>query len=362
MTTYNSLFDCIQSLKIIDTHEHLPFEAERSKDTDVLAEWLQHYVSNDLVSAGLGDKELVTVRDSRDDIKSRWKLLEPYWHAAESTGDGRCLAIVARDIYGIDKISMQTIKQLDRLFKESRTRGGHYRFVLEEKSGIALLIRDQMPIPYRETDDSFLFAMRVDGFVVPNHYSQMRTLGSEVGLGVHTLADWMEVTRRHIEKHLNGSTRVVCLKSALAYWRNLRYDKVTYAEAEHAFNELFRDCNLPDWRPPIKVAKVLSDWMMHFVCRVADDNKLVFQIHTGILEGNGNIIYDTNPMLLSNLFLEYRNTRFDVFHMGYPYVMELGSLAKDFRNVFINMCWGHIISPGGRSPCTRRVVGRSARQ
>jgi hypothetical protein len=25
--------------------------------------------------------------------------------------------------------------------------------------------------------------------------------------------------------------------------------------------------------------------------------------------------------------------------------MELGNLAKNFRNVFIDMCWGHIISP-----------------
>ena len=36
---------------------------------------------------------------------------------------------------------------------------------------------------------------------------------------------------------------------------------------------------------------------------------------------------------------------FDLFHMGYPFVMELGNLAKNFRNVNIDMCWGHIISP-----------------
>jgi predicted TIM-barrel fold metal-dependent hydrolase len=88
--------------------------------------------------------------------------------------------------------------------------------------------------------------------------------------------------------------------------------------------------------------------MMHFVCCLADDNRLVYQIHTGILDGqdgNGNIIYDSNPVLLSNLFLEYRNVRFDIFHMGYPYIMELSVLAKNFRNVFIDMCWGYIISP-----------------
>jgi len=345
MSTYTELLDHIQSLKIIDTHEHLPFEADRPKETNVLQEWLTHYFSCDLVSAGLSDDGLATVRDSRKDIKDSWRIAEPYWRAAESTGYGRSLSIAARDLYGIDRIDADTIGPLNEAFKAARDRGGHYNFVLKEKSGIAVSIRDAMPVPYQETDDPFVFTMQTGGFICPTHYSQMRATGAEVGLEVHTLADWMDVTRRHIEKHLDGKTRVVCLKCPLAYSRSLRFDKVSYADAERAFNEFFQDRNLPDWRPPIKTAKAMEDFMMHHVCRVADDNKIVYQIHTGIQEGNGNFIYDANPVLMTNLFLEYRNARFDIFHMGYPYVMELGNLAKNFRNVFIDMCWGHAISP-----------------
>ena len=345
MGNYSSLLEHIQSLQIIDTHEHLPFESERSHEADVLAEWLIHYFSCDLISAGLSDQGLATVRDSRQDLQGRWKVVEPYWHAAENTGYGRSLALAARDIYGIEAISAQTIGLLNQRFREARTRGGHYRFVLRDKSKIALSIRDAMPDPPRESPDPFVFTMRTDGFICPTHYSQLRAAGAQAGLEVHTLADWMEVTRRQIEKHVNGKSRVVCLKCGLAYQRSLRFDKVTQGEAERAFNELFHDVNLPSWRPPIKVRKAFADWMMHFVCRVADDHGLTYQIHTGIQEGNGNFVGDSNPTLLTNLFLEYRNVRFDVFHMGYPYVMELGSLAKNFRNVFIDMCWGHIISP-----------------
>ena len=39
------LTDDIASLVILDTHEHLPVEARRPPDTDVLAEWLTHYFS-----------------------------------------------------------------------------------------------------------------------------------------------------------------------------------------------------------------------------------------------------------------------------------------------------------------------------
>ena len=345
MNTYENLLDFIRTLKIIDTHEHLPFETERSKYMDVLEEWLIHYFNCDLVSAGLSDDELKMVRDSKQDINTRWKVVEPYWHAAENTGYGRSLAIAARDIYGINAINKDTIEKLNKLFIAARERGGHYKHVLQEKSGIALSIRDSMAIPYRETEDAFVFTMRTDGFICPSHYNQVRAMAAAVDMTVHTLTDWMEVTKRHIEKYLNGKTRVVCLKCGLAYSRSLRFDKVTYAEAEKAFNELFSDDTLPEWRDSIKVAKVLADWMMHFVCRVADDNKLVYQIHTGLQEGHGNVIYDSNPTLLTNLFLEYRNVKFDIFHMGYPYIMEMGNLAKNFRNVFIDMCWGHIISP-----------------
>jgi len=344
-TYYNELLDHIQPMEIIDTHEHLPVESERPQETDVLAEWLRHYFSSDLVSAGLSDSDLEASRDSSRDIKNRWKIVEPYWRAAESTGYGRALTIAAKDLYGIDRIDADTIEQLDRLFRESRSRGGHYQFVLREKSRIALSIRDTMPAPYHETEDPFVFTMRTDPFICPIHYSQMCATGLEVGIGVHTLDDWMKVVRRHIETYLNGKTRVVCLKCGLAYHRSLRFEKVTYAEAERAFNEFFEDRNLPDWRPSIKATKVLSDWMMHFTCRVANDNHLVYQIHTGIQEGNGNFVCDSNPTLLTNLFLEYHNVRFDLFHLGYPYVMELGTLAKNFRNVFIDMCWGHVISP-----------------
>lgn len=345
MNAYSSLLDYIQSLAIIDTHEHLPFEADRPKDSDVLQEWLQHYFSCDLVSAGLSEKDLGTARDSKQDLASRWQLIEKYWHAAESTGYGRALALAARDLYGIKAINAQSITALDQAFKAARARGGHYDFVLKQKSRIALSIRDVLPTPYRETSDPFVFTLRVDGLICPPHYSQMRSVAAEEGLAVHTLSDWMKVARAQIERHLNGKSRVVCLKCGLAYHRSLRFDKVTQTDAERAFNEGFADSHLPDWRPPAAAGKVLGDWMMHFVCSVADEHALAFQIHTGIQEGNGNIIYDSNPTLLSNLLLEYRNARFDLFHMGYPFVMEMGNLAKNFPNAFIDMCWGHIISP-----------------
>jgi predicted TIM-barrel fold metal-dependent hydrolase len=155
----------------------------------------------------------------------------------------------------------------------------------------------------------------------------------------------VEVTRRYIDRLCKKDSPLVCLKLGAAYVRSLRFDKVTRAEAEQDFLELFKDNQLPNWRPGTKVGEAFQNYMMHQVCRLADERGLTLQVHTGIQEGSGNFVVNSNPTLLTNLCLEYENVKFDLFHMGYPYVMEAGNMAKNFRNVFIDMCWGHIISP-----------------
>jgi predicted TIM-barrel fold metal-dependent hydrolase len=49
--------------------------------------------------------------------------------------------------------------------------------------------------------------------------------------------------------------------------------------------------------------------------------------------------------LLNTLFNDYPDLRFDIFHIGYPYWEKLGVLCKMYPNVFIDMCWAHIVAP-----------------
>jgi predicted TIM-barrel fold metal-dependent hydrolase len=103
---------------------------------------------------------------------------------------------------------------------------------------------------------------------------------------------------------------------------------------------------MPDWHEvPVHTGKAFQDYMFHFILDIANKKNLTVQIHTGIQEGNGNILSNSNPELLSNLFLEYPDVIFDIFHISYPYQGELTVLAKNFPNVFIDMCWAHIVSP-----------------
>ena len=118
------------------------------------------------------------------------------------------------------------------------------------------------------------------------------------------------------------------------------------ATPRQEFNALFADTNFPCKEGAFRGdTRNLQDHMMHHVLRLADRRGLALQVHTGLQEGNGNYIYHSDPSLLTNLFMEYSNVRFDCFHIGYPYQQVLAALAKNFRNVFIDFAWAHIISP-----------------
>lgn len=341
MSSFDKLQEHIDALTIIDTHEHLPlWERDRPKNADVLSEWLTHYFSCDLISAGLSDEGLARVRDPRGDLMERWALVEPYWSAARSTGYGRSLDLAAKGVYGIDGVRRDTITELDRRFKEARAKGGHYRRVLKDLCRIDLSVCIAEPVGDPEF---FRSSFSFHEYVMPAHRRDLVAKENRFGIRVHSLRDWKAVLEKHLDEVL--AKGAVALKSNLAYYRPIHFAKVTEADAERAFQELFLEAHSPDWRAGIKLPYSFQDHMVHHVLALADARGLTVQFHTGLQEGNGNVISDSNPTLLTNLFLEYRNVRFDLFHMSYPYVMELSNLAKNFRNVHIDMCWGHIISP-----------------
>ena len=139
----------------------------------------------------------------------------------------------------------------------------------------------------------------------------------------------------------------VGIKLPLAYQRPINYDKTAYADAERAFNSLAPSNNNPYISNSFSFQqmKPLQDYLVHRVIRFAEEKSLPVQIHTGLQEGNFNFIRNSDPTLLTSLFLEYPKVNFDIFHASYPFSRLLACLAKNFRNVYIDMCWFHIISP-----------------
>ncbi len=354
MGNYGKILEYAWSLDIIDTHEHLPNENDWAKnEQDVLQNWLSHYFSTDIVSAGFAEDEYNELMGNNDiSVKERWKKLEPYWNAASNTGYGRALDRTARDIYGVEGINSNTIEELNRKYRENveKSRNGsysHYDKIFKEKSKIS----DALVILYGEEkfrkDKPFHNVPIISGLLRPNNQYAIADLGKKFNTKIHSLNDWVDACELQIKKWVENGA--VALKCGSAYARTIHFKKTNYADAEKVFNSMFIYPSGSSFYPndigQTEEVEIMENYIMHAILSIVDEMGLVLQIHTGIQAGNCNFLPNSNPELLNNLFQEYKNVTFDIFHIGYPYQHTLGALAKMFPNVMINMCWAHIISP-----------------
>ncbi len=83
-----SLPDFIQSLKILDTHEHLAgCEADYLElKKDILQDILCSYIQSDLISAGMSAAEMKRALDVRLTLPERWNLVSPFGSMCASPG------------------------------------------------------------------------------------------------------------------------------------------------------------------------------------------------------------------------------------------------------------------------------------
>lgn len=349
---YDDIFEYIDSLEIVDTHEHLPCcEEARDRPVDVFGEYLRHYFSSDLVSAGLPWQDLKCLREPGMEIEEKWKLVEPYWENARKTGYGRALDKTVRGLYGIDGINGSTIGELNKTFMDTFN-GGHFEFVLKQKCKIrtALAIcRDD-----REWDRRYYTpVINFMRFILPSEFELFRKLSKDTGLSISSFDDWCDAIKKYVNDRIDEGYHI--WKSNLAYRMSIRMDIVDRADAEREFNGFFRQylnhLDHDTFITPTSIVGLFNtlpaykSYIFHLILKILDDRGCILQIHTGLQEGNGNYIENSNPTLLANLFALYRQITFDIFHISYPYEKELTVLAKMFPNVNIDMCWAQIISP-----------------
>ncbi|MGO9643733.1 MAG: amidohydrolase family protein [Candidatus Bathyarchaeia archaeon] len=358
-----SLEEFIENLRIIDSHEHLASEDTRLEfGADPFQTFIRSYASSDLKSAGLSLEDYVKVLDDKRDILERWKIVEPYWNKTSNTGYFSSIKIVASDLYGIDEINERTIKPLADKMKLANKKG-LYRWVLKDKAKIDKSIVDNdfwdSKGAYHYTVDVdyefFTPVVRLENFIFIRSREDIWRISEMQGAPIHSLQELETALRLTVERM---HEKIVGFKIVLAYYRNLFFEKVTFGDAEKVLNKILSSSNTfshsrdmtfgparTDDQLSIAECKNLQDYMIHRILQLASKYSLPVQIHTGLQEGNQNLISNSNPILLANLFMEYRDVVFDVFHGAYPYTKELTTLVKNFPNVNLDMCWLHIISP-----------------
>jgi len=339
-----TIFAKVFSTPLIDTHEHLIEERDRlnasnrriqSNDFSFL---LSHYINSDMLTSGMPHADYDKFFSRNTSPLDKWKILKPYWPAVRNTGYGMAVEIAMQQLYDVPELSDQTIAKVVSGY-EKVCHKGFYKEILCEKSGIESCQVNALEQPFRKTAMPALLMQDISivgMFAGPN----INAYAKPAGIDVKTLADWYHVIDWWFEKY---GPYAVAVKSQNAYSRDIDYENVSAERAEPVFKKRISGKNLNS-----KERKLLEDHLFWYSVKTATKANLPVKLHTGYYAGQNSMPLSrliNNPDSATRLCRTAGDARFVFMHICYPYYEEILSVAKQYTNAYIDMCWSWIINP-----------------
>lgn len=344
-TTYHRLKTYIDSIKVINTHEHQrTFEQYEGQNYNFYSILAHTYLQSDLVSAGAS--RLTSEEANTENLDNLWDAYGSYLNFCRNTSYYSHFIAGFRLLYGYDKpyFTKEGVKNLSQQIATNYSRTNEWYDEAFTKAGFDLMLVDQYWDNFNVNLNSRYFALVFNigsiATALVNRTIEYREntpaeqnfyqLAEKDGFAIKTLDDYLEYCDFIFHKFIEHG--VVCVKNSMAYGRTLYYAYISYEEAKSLFDKPIDSLSEAD-------KKALVDFMFHWIIQKCIDYELPIQIHTGYLAGNGNVLENSHPLKLNNLFLRYPKAKFILFHGGFPWTGEYAALGKMFPNVYLDLVW-----------------------
>jgi hypothetical protein len=339
--TYQTIRQDIDEIKVINAHEHQHWPEDFGDHAFGFYHVLSTtYLSSDIRSAGtsFGDlNELDTLS-----LEDAWDRVGAGLNYSRNTSYYNHFIKGLEKLYGFKDLyfTKENIEVLDSEIKKNYRDYDKWRDSAFHRAGFDLMFLDQYWNLFNcDVDDRyFALVFNINSLVMDasNHPGTDKMKkgifeqAEKDGFIIQKFDDYLRycdhLFRKNVENH------AVCVKNAMAYSRSLDYDDVPYKVAETLFERPSASLNHDE-------AKKIQDFMFHWVIKKSIEYDLPVQIHTGYLAGNGNVLDNGRPVKLNNLFLQYPEAKFVLFHGGYPWTGEYAALGKMFPNVYLDIVW-----------------------
>ena len=318
-----ALYDAISEFEIIDCHEHLPPEDVRvGMEVDVFT-LFRHYTYGDLLAARMSEENYRAILNRDIPLERRWEIFEPYWERIRWGSYARAALIAARKFYGAEDINRDTYVGISEKMQAANTPG-----IYERVLGDACNIRFSLTQCERtDLNHPRLLPVMSLGVTVGTWEDVTRKAFQTLG-PVRTLDDLLDNMRAYVTK-VKGEGAV-----GLKMVSN-PFQPPSREAAASAFASL-RDGRLET----LPAVNPLCDYLVDEAVKFGAEQDMVICVHTGYWRD----FRELDPLHMIPILQRHPSARFDIYHLGYPWVREALMLGKGFPNVWLNLCWTHVIS------------------
>ena len=130
------LLDFMSNMRIIDSHEHLPPEADRVGQPRDFSHLYSHYCISDLKAAGMPNREMGRFFGTEASVEEKWRLFAPYYHVIQDGSYARAAHLAIEKFYGLGRLaSADDAARLTAAMAEANV-SGLYSRVLQDACGI----------------------------------------------------------------------------------------------------------------------------------------------------------------------------------------------------------------------------------
>jgi len=354
----------IESIPVVDCHEH---QAPSSVSPDPrypginygfpeepISFLLRGYFPDDLVSAGASDDEISFLKDISISTREKWPVFSKLWRKTRFTAYALEITRGVSRTTGSNEVTLEALESMrgkiskvddiDNFFASLNIKAvlvdpwwwdvPDVKQFIDGKMKLPECYRMIIPLPFFHMHPGEPTNLRL------RNRLRFQQLGDLVNSSVTSLDDYLSVVFKIMERMKRSGA--VGIKDQSAYVRSLRYDLVVKSDAERLFNVILDD---PTYNLGWPEAKPLDDFLFHEYMRFAGKLSLPVQVHTGYLAGKGNRVERANASNLANVVELHSNVAFDLFHGNWPYMGDLLFLAKNYKNVNMNLAWLHGADP-----------------
>ena len=303
-----ALVEAMLDWDIVDCHEHLGPEASRiNTEVDVFT-LFSHYTRGDLAVAGMEEARYNSLYNQDIPLERRWRIFQPYWEEIRYGSYAKAALLAAEKFYGVEDINENTYLPLSEAMKRANT-PGLYERVLRDACGIKTCLTQ---CGSTELGGTPLLTPVMPMIYETETWQALHRPPFSPSDCVESLDQFLDAMKRYVLRVKDqGAVGLKMMSNP--------FESPNREEAVSAFRSL-KEGKTDRLPVPNPLRDAVVDETIAFAAR----QDLVVCVHTGYW-GDFRTL---DPLHMIPLLQRHPKTRFDIYHLGYPWMREAIMLGK----------------------------------